>query len=697
MTESVEDLPGPDAERRRKVSKDVDPLDFEAVEKAANEAAKRANAIWIAFITLNVYIFIATLTVTPLSLLRGDPVSLPIFNAQLPVATYFCIAPLLILTAYFYLIVQLQGLSEKIAAYEGLLLITKKFKADREWMRQRLDNSVFARVLSERHERWPSRAARAAFRAQAILSVVVGPLAVATIAQLTHLPNQNEAVNNAQRVLVVATVAVAAWFWFGVFRPRNLLANLGAAFLFAGICFFCTLVAVFPGEYLYDHQRPSWIQTYFTRPLLESAPDRVTLAARFPFSNRLVLIQQLVGDQRTGSQGGTMLMLRGRNLRNAIFEGTLFRNVDLTGADLVRASMRSAIFESSNFGCADLRCTNFSGADLTEANLSGAKLDGIIAYGVNLERSMLVGAHLNRAQLQGALLDDAHLEGANLWGAGMQGASLRQASFNAATLWEAELQGTNFGSATLQASELGGALMQNAIFDYAGLEGAAIRGTGLKDASFVCVKMFRAEFDRQDFEDAVVKACPEDQGYSYVTVTYDKSSYTPEHEKINNFGTTVSPADYVGCSPYIWERKLDTEATFQEFLDRCKSNFTTIDDMKSIEYRFKKLSPSAKTLDEDAQEKILWSEVEKKESHSPSVTLVERLKLIACVGEGAPFVARGLLHYRFTELEMDDRRLLVSALKTAAQTRILECPGVHELTPSEFDESLRLKPPFLRP
>jgi uncharacterized protein YjbI with pentapeptide repeats len=691
----AEDVIDQDSQSSRKASKDTDPLDFDSVERAANEAAKRTNAVWIAFLTLNVYIFIATLTVTPIRLLRGDPVHLPVFNAELPTATYFCIAPLLIVAAYFYLVVQLQGLSEKIAAYERLLIFSKKFKTDREWMRQRLDNSVFARVLSERHERWPSRTARIAYRIQAVSSAVIAPIGIVTVSQLIHLPNQNEAVNSVQRLLVVSTIIVAIWFWFGILRPRNRLANIAAVLLFCSAAVFSVFVATFPGEYLYNHVRPDWIQTFLTRPILESAPDRVTQAARFPFSNRLVLIQQIIGDAATSKDGTVTLTLRGRSLRNAIFDGSVFRNVDFTGANLINASMRESSFEGGSFGCADLRCTNFSGANLESVELRQAKLDGILAYGANLKHAMLVGANLSKAQLQGASLIGAHLEGAYLADAGLQGANMASVDAEAATFWNAEMQATNLRSADLQGSDFVGTLLQYANFEYAGLQGANIRRAALKNASFSCVKMFRALFDRKDLKDALIKPCRDETGWSSVSVAYDKSSFTIDSEKLDSSGIVFYPANLVGCSPYKFGVKIDTETQFKEFIDGCKDNFSDPSNKNLVEFRFTRLSPSAKNSGEDAADRLMWSDVEKSGHDLHTEPITDRLKLIACAKDGAPFVVQGLLRYRLSELATNDRKALVSTLKIAARIRAFDCPGVHELSQQEFDDSLLIERDFL--
>jgi hypothetical protein len=65
-----------------------DPHDFGAAQQALNDAARGVNAVWISFVLLCVYIFIATYTVTPAVLFRDAPVKLPIFNADLPLKIY---------------------------------------------------------------------------------------------------------------------------------------------------------------------------------------------------------------------------------------------------------------------------------------------------------------------------------------------------------------------------------------------------------------------------------------------------------------------------------------------------------------------------------------------------------------------------------------------------------------------------------
>jgi hypothetical protein len=133
---------------------DPDPLDFGAAQQALNDATKRVNAVWISFVLLCVYIFIATYTVTPAALFRDAPVKLPIFNADLPLKVYFLLAPFLILCLHAYLIVLAKDLAEKVNTYEDVLSqsanMSATIAAGRNVLHTRLENSIIIRAMSAR-------------------------------------------------------------------------------------------------------------------------------------------------------------------------------------------------------------------------------------------------------------------------------------------------------------------------------------------------------------------------------------------------------------------------------------------------------------------------------------------------------------------------------------------------------------------
>jgi hypothetical protein len=125
-----------------------EPYDFSATEKALNEAASRVNGLWIVFISLCVYTFIATYTVTPAMLFREAAVKLPIFNADLPLMVYFVMAPVLILAAHAYLIVLTKGSSERIETYVDALRQSMTTTARRREVRARVNNAIITGNVS---------------------------------------------------------------------------------------------------------------------------------------------------------------------------------------------------------------------------------------------------------------------------------------------------------------------------------------------------------------------------------------------------------------------------------------------------------------------------------------------------------------------------------------------------------------------
>lgn len=99
-------------------------------------------------------------------------------------------------------------------------------------------------------------------------------------------------------------------------------------------------------------------------------------------------------------------------------------DMDLRGADLVRACLGDA-----NLRCADLRGVDLRGACLRDARLRGADLRG-----ADLRVASLRGADLRGADLRGACLIDMDLRGANLRDADLRGAELKNTDLLSADL-----------------------------------------------------------------------------------------------------------------------------------------------------------------------------------------------------------------------------------------------------------------------
>lgn len=118
-------------------------------------------------------------------------------------------------------------------------------------------------------------------------------------------------------------------------------------------------------------------------------------------------------------------------------------NVDLTGANFIRADLtgaklESAILSGAQLQSAILKEATLIGARLTDAHLEGADLSGADLRGTYLERAVLgvcdnpeldlatgdayAGANLSKAKLQGATFNGAYFCGVDLTGADLTGA-----------------------------------------------------------------------------------------------------------------------------------------------------------------------------------------------------------------------------------------------------------------------------------
>ncbi|TFH47273.1 MAG: pentapeptide repeat-containing protein [ANME-2 cluster archaeon] len=120
--------------------------------------------------------------------------------------------------------------------------------------------------------------------------------------------------------------------------------------------------------------------------------------------------------------------------------GANLNEADLSGANLIQAT----IIEADLSG-AYLSGANLSGTNLIEANLSGADL-----FRVDLIEANLSGANLNRANLIEANLSVANLSGANLSGAYLSGANLNRANLSGAILSNTKFFGAHFDEECLK-------------------------------------------------------------------------------------------------------------------------------------------------------------------------------------------------------------------------------------------------------
>ena len=125
------------------------PIDLAPFQRAVNEAESRVRGLWIGYIALVAYLFIAIGAVTHLDLLLANPIKLPVLNVELPLIGFFAVAPALFLVNHFYVLLQLLGLSRRIREFNDELAIANLDNKSRRRERRRLDTFIIVQMLAQ--------------------------------------------------------------------------------------------------------------------------------------------------------------------------------------------------------------------------------------------------------------------------------------------------------------------------------------------------------------------------------------------------------------------------------------------------------------------------------------------------------------------------------------------------------------------
>jgi uncharacterized protein YjbI with pentapeptide repeats len=490
--------------------------DLKTLADAANEAAKREAAQWFYFVTVMITLAAIVGSTTHRVLFLEAPVKVPLLSIDLPLVGFYVAAPAIFLVLHFYLLAQVREMRSKILAF--LDMAEKQANQNEAALRlavKRLDPFPVAALLAAKLlGDWAL-----ALKLMVWTTLALAPLGLLLFMQIRFLPYHDPLVTWWHRLVLATDLAMLWWLWPRTPRrwhrwtwPGKMLAGM----LSAAILIFAGLLATVPGEHVdgvtasLPGQLPAFqsqpenspLTTFllrlgrmglsrddsqasnerrdpnllpaesfmvaFRRALFDSGMDATTQQPRSIFSRNLVLPDQVfltVEDRKAFAEDATKataniprtLVLRGRDLRNAVLDRADLRRADLTGAQLQDANLRDA---------------HLQGVYLVSAQLQGA----------NLGSAQLQGANLGRAQLQGANLGGAQLQGANLWSAQLQDANLRDAHLQGANLWSAQLQGAYLVSAQLQGANLGGAQLQGAVLRLAAIWRAIAESVDLEDA-----------------------------------------------------------------------------------------------------------------------------------------------------------------------------------------------------------------------
>jgi uncharacterized protein YjbI with pentapeptide repeats len=656
-----------------------DPRDISELQKAVNDASSRTTALWVSFMTFAAYLIVAAGSVNHLALFRETAIRLPVLNADLPLVAFFAIAPLFLILFHFYLFLNLVTLARRIATYNSVLVAAVPEEDDRNLLRSRLDTFLVVQLLSK-----PSKS-RTGINVWLLYIVVwitlVGlPILILLQFQLTFLPYHLSFVTWIHRFFIVADLALIWFFWFAIYRRGELHfpklgvhpAALGGSLAVIGTSL---VVVAYPGERLGQLVRVK-LPVVCSEKLvpisdcfLHGPVNMVTGQPQRYFFNVLVLPFQTLTDLKKIETGQTIGSLRGRDLAGAILIESDLRSMDFTGTNLDGARLDNARASGASFGCADTGvrasgikelgwpdhgCSSLRGASLAGANLAGAQF--IEAY---MEGSVLIDANLSGARLNRARLEAAVLTNANLTAAEVKGTSLKYAYlFNA-----------NLSGATFKESELGGALLERSKFEFASLgQFGSVRvgnTVGRPNLSFAAF----------DLDGSSEPSLAEVASFNNMR---NRMLNVLREEEMHRRNVSVGSEQYVSIDPAQFNPYFSilTPGFYEAYYSAGeKTNWGELKGEVTDQWIFVKDTPAYKAIEDMENMKRQF--------------LAERFAELACDGENAPFVARGLIsNDAIVRLIGHDEFFLAKVRNNP------NCRGTAELKPKDFGaiELLRLIP-----
>jgi len=667
--------------------------DLGALRDAVVDAASVGAGLWLSYLFALFYFAIAAGAVTHRDLLLESPVKLPFLNVELPLKSFFILAPLVFLIVHAYVLLHFVLLAGKIGAFHLELQAQISGDDARARLRRQLPSNIFVQSLAGPLE---VRTGTIGFLLRLIIeiSLVAGPIALLILFQLQFLAYHGEWITSWQRVAIVIDLALLWILWPRIARGET--AGLGwndfkrvkvLAWLLMSTLpvLLVVTIATFPGE-LQERLPPvrlipttweAWtlpsvqaIQTAGSgwatlhELLVAGEVNYVTGRPESLWSNVLVLPNFEVGDrvkfdaESKIAISSNNILLRGRSLEGAVLAFAHLRNADFTGASLARANftwadLRGAKFDCERIGslpgffsqghkekdiiCTQLQRANFAVAQLHGASLVGAQLQGAIFLGTQLQ-----GAVLDDAQMQGAGLSIVQLQGASLNGTQLQGADLFYTGLEGSFLYEAQLQGASLYDAQLQGASLIRTQLQGASLLNARLDGASFRG------NFV----WRTN-PPSNTNGALVAAPEPGPKYSGLNCPtgecdWSETSYAALKSLIEN------------SVPWVGER------------DQVLRRITTLEEPPYV-------------ADETSAK--AWTDLAKESARSSGSyfnTLAEKLKAIGCAADGAPYVIGGLIRrISANQVRLDllfERNLSQEAEVAAAFLDEVKCPGARGLS-----------------
>ncbi len=335
-----------------------DTKEAEALAAALNHSAERVQTLWFSFLTVMLYLAIATGTTTHRMLFLEEPLNLPVLNIKLPLLGFYILTPVIFVVIHFYMLLNLVLLARTARTFEDALVRALPEDGEaRENFRMRIENTLFAQLLAGgRLERKGINAKLLSL--MALITLALAPVALLLMFEIKFLPYHSEAITWLHRGLLALDLALVWTLWPGYRRqggerlwPQRSWWLVPTGVLSAIALVYAVLVATFPDERMYVSTHWLHGSTWFDENGTVQFRDRPNWYALIAPVNTLDLHgEDLIDDEKLAQiekiESSTdaerwvaTFSLAKRDLTGANLTGADVRHVDFSGAILNRASL----------------------------------------------------------------------------------------------------------------------------------------------------------------------------------------------------------------------------------------------------------------------------------------------------------------------------------------------------------------------
>ena len=395
---------------------------------AINDGAKSAQLGAVAFVFIGLFLLATSFSATDEDLLIGKSISISqLGGVTVPVVLSFGFMPAIFLALHLYTLIRFDLLMQNLRHFEAELRAHVPLQRDRDRCLQLLANTEFIQAAVQPE-------ASFVFRWTYRFMLAVFPVTVLLLVQLGSLRLQSDVVNIVHHITILLDILLLIWFFrrqrpsgdsvlLWLFkRGRFVLPALVLGFNFAW-CRVPSAEATTVGAGKWEELR----EQLFLRPDAALSPkQRVDLAFASLRQPVDLLLCPHVG------LGCRYLSVPGRTLVGKVWDNGAF--VQLRAGEELDGKRRAAfdplVLQNKRLRFANLSRTQFFNVDLSGADLRRATLNGAFMQQAQLNGAQLQGASLFRAQLQGALIADAQIWRLRAPEAALDDAQLRDLGFS---------------------------------------------------------------------------------------------------------------------------------------------------------------------------------------------------------------------------------------------------------------------------